>query len=118
MGNPHFVILTDDLSDARFRTLGPALESHPAFARRANVELARVERPDRIVVRVWERGSGETLACGTGACAALAAAKRAGHAGSRATIALPGGELVVEWSDGPVFLEGPAEEVFEGELEV
>lgn len=120
MGNPHFVLFPGDLSDGTFLSLGPRLERHPAFARRTNVELVRVERRDLLRCRVWERGSGETLACGTGACAALAAARRKGLADARARVVVPGGELVVEWQGegGPAFLEGPAATCFEGEVEV
>jgi diaminopimelate epimerase len=119
MGNPHFVLLDEDLSDARFLAIGPALEGHPAFARRANIELVHVESRDRLVVRVYERGSGETLACGTGACAVHVAARRAGRVGDRSTVALRGGDLEIEWpGSGSVFMTGPAVRVFDGEVEL
>jgi diaminopimelate epimerase len=120
MGNPHFVLLDEDLSDARFAKLGPAIERHEAFPRRTNVEFVKVEGRNRLSVRVFERGSGETLSCGTGACAALVAARAAGRADERATVALRGGTLAVEFlgEGASVFLEGPAVEVFQGEIEV
>ena len=99
--------------------LGPALEGHPAFPGGVNTEFVRCAAPDRLVMRVWERGSGETLACGTGACAALAAAVVQGRCGRRAAVELPGGVLALEWPAGAeMTMTGPANTVFEGEYPV
>ncbi|MBC7106577.1 MAG: diaminopimelate epimerase, partial [Firmicutes bacterium] len=115
MGNPHCVIFLGPGEDVSPEEAGPPLERHPAFPRRTNVEFVRVPAPDRLEVRVWERGAGPTLACGTGACAALVAGVLTGRTGRRALVHLPGGELLVEWgSDGRVYMTGPAEFVFEG----
>ncbi|MBR3494330.1 MAG: diaminopimelate epimerase [Clostridia bacterium] len=116
MGNPHAVLFTEDLSDETVARLGPKLEHHPLFPHRTNVEFVRVEAPDRLRVRVWERGVGETLACGTGACAALVAANLCGLCERSAEVALPGGSLRVSWlPDGHVTQEGPAEFVYDGD---
>lgn len=119
MGNPHLVLFVDgDPSDAPVTTAGPALESDPRFPEKTNVEFASV-RDGRIAVRVWERGVGETMACGTGACAVFVAARDAGFIGDRATLAFPGGDLEVSMSEeGTVLLSGPAERVAEGTLDV
>ena len=114
-GNPHAVIFCERPEDIDLERLGPLLETHPAFPERVNVEFAGAEE-DGLTVRVWERGSGATLACGTGACAAFAAARRAGLCGQRAKIRLPGGILEVEERNGDLFLTGPARTVFEGEI--
>jgi diaminopimelate epimerase len=115
MGNPHAVIWVQDVFSAPVGVLGPLVENHPAFPRKTNVEFAELVSDDRIRLRVWERGVGETLACGTGACAAVVAAVLSCRTGRTATVELLGGELVVGWSpEGPVFMTGPAEEVFEG----
>lgn len=116
MGNPHAIVWVDDVEEAPVETLGPLLETHPAFPRRTNVEFAEVvPGEERIRLRVWERGCGETLACGTGACATAVAAALTCRAGRTVTVELPGGELTVGWApDGQVFLSGPAEEVFTG----
>ena len=116
MGNPHAVVFCGDPEELELPAVGPALEGHPAFPERANVEFVQVCGQDRLRVRVWERGSGETLACGTGACAALVAAAMTGRCGRSAEVALRGGALRVSWeADGHVYQEGPAEFVFEGE---
>ena len=117
MGNPHGVIFCEDPEQVDLERLGPLLEIHPAFPERVNVEFAGAEE-DGLTVRVWERGSGATLACGTGACAAFAAARRAGLCGQRAKIRLPGGILEVEERNGDLFMTGPARTVFEGEIEL
>jgi diaminopimelate epimerase len=115
MGNPHAVIFVEDVSRAPVRTLGPRIERDPCFPERVNVEFVQVLGPERLRMRVWERGSGETLACGTGACAALVAAVRTGRSARRAVVELPGGDLEVEWApSGHVFLTGPAVEVYSG----
>jgi diaminopimelate epimerase len=116
MGNPHAVIWVPDVDSAPVDTLGPLVENHAAFPRKTNVEFAQViEGEDRIRLRVWERGVGETLACGTGACATAVAAVLSGRTGRSCTIELAGGDLEIEWTPaGPVHMTGPAEEVFEG----
>ncbi len=117
MGNPHCVVFVDDVDFAPVCTLGPAIETHPAFPNKTNVEFVQVMQHDHIRVRVWERGVGETLACGTGACAATVAAALTCRGGREADVQLPGGELHVRWSeDGHVFMTGSATEVFTGTL--
>ena len=118
MGNPHYVIFVDDVDAIDVALEGAILEHHPAFPERANIEFAEM-RPDGIRVRVWERGSGITMACGTGACATAVAACKTGRAGHASRIIMDGGELEIEWreSDGHVYMTGPAEFVFEGEIE-
>jgi diaminopimelate epimerase len=111
MGNPHAVFFVDDPYRFNLEQIGPLLENHPIFPDRANIELAAVVAPDRIILRVWERGAGITLACGSGACAALVAAVRRELSARKATVSLPGGDLVIEWreSDGHVLMTGPVE---------
>ena len=117
MGNPHCVIFVDDLTGELVTTFGPQLESHSCFPNRTNVEFVRVDSESQIAVKVWERGSGATLACGTGACAAVVAAVLTGRTGRSATVQMPGGNLHVDWPyGGEVFLSGPAVEVFTGTL--
>lgn len=117
VGNPHGVIFCPDLERVELERLGPQLEQSPALPERINVEFVTVEDAETLGVRVWERGSGITLACGTGACAAFAAAWKRGLCESRACVRLPGGELRLEREDGTLFLGGPARTVFEGELD-
>ncbi|HHV62073.1 MAG TPA: diaminopimelate epimerase [Firmicutes bacterium] len=117
MGNPHCVIFVDDVDKIDLEAIGPLIENDPIFPQRVNVEFAHVESPDSIRMRVWERGAGITLACGTGACATLAAAARVGLAGRHAKLRLPGGVLDIRWAqDNHIYMTGPAEEVFSGEL--
>jgi diaminopimelate epimerase len=120
MGNPHAIVWVPDVETAPVETLGPRIEVHPAFPKKTNVEFVQTfEGEDRIRVRVWERGVGETLACGTGACAAAVAAVLACRAGRVVTVELPGGELTCAWSpDGRVYMTGPAEEVFAGSIDL
>jgi diaminopimelate epimerase len=123
MGNPHAVLFVDDPATAPVRTRGPEIERHDSFPHGANVEFVTVESPERVRMRVWERGSGETLACGTGACAAAVAARVLRGTNETVTVALPGGELTVEWagsldSETPVFMTGPAVKSFEGEVDL
>jgi diaminopimelate epimerase len=123
MGNPHAVLFVDDPERAPVTTLGPRLETHEAFPNRVNVEFVRVASPTRVEMRVWERGAGETLACGTGACAAAVAARLIGGADAEMVVSLPGGELEIEWEgslggDKPVFMTGPAVRSFEGEVDL
>jgi diaminopimelate epimerase len=115
-GVPHVVIFVPDLKDIDLEGEGKQIEHNPLFPRGANVNFVEVKRPDYLAVRVWERGAGPTLACGTGACAVLVAAVLTGRSPRRATVALPGGEMIIEWSEhGPVYMTGPAVEVFTGE---
>lgn len=116
MGNPHAVLFVDNTDEADVHGLGPRLETHPLFPRKTNVEFVQVLNRGAIRLRVWERGAGETLACGTGSCAALAACVMNGLTDSSISIHLPGGVLQAEWPDqnDAVFLTGPAETVFTG----
>jgi diaminopimelate epimerase len=114
MGNPHCVIFVDDFSDCPAAVVGPRIETLPLFSERTNVEFVKVRGRDALEVRVWERGVGETMACGTGACAALVAANLNGFTGRRASVRLPGGVLEVEWLDEGIVLAGPARHVFDG----
>ena len=123
MGNPHYVIFTEDVDQVG--ETGRALERHPAFPQRCNIEFARVvsgETADHTTIRtrVWERGSGITEACGTGACATAVAAALTGKAGRKSDIVMDGGTLSIEWreSDNHVYMTGPAEFVFDGEIEI
>ncbi len=120
MGNPHCIVFTADVEALDLARLGPPFEQHRFFPARVNTEFVHVETPTLLRMRVWERGSGETAACGTGACAALVAAVLTGRAARRATVRLNGGDLAIEWreSDGHVVMSGAAEEVFRGEIEV
>jgi diaminopimelate epimerase len=128
MGNPHCVVFVNDehvfaLDDAEFARLGRQFETHPFFPRRVNTEFILPLARNRLRMRVWERGSGETLACGTGACAALVAAVLTGRAERTATVELRGGNLAIEWREtgtgaNHVFMTGEAVEVFRGELDL
>jgi diaminopimelate epimerase len=123
MGNPHAVVFVDDPAAVPVATLGPVIERHALFPKGANADFVRVESPGRIEMSVWERGSGQTLACGTGACAGAVAARILRKTNARLTVALPGGELDVEWAGSidetaPVFMTGPAVKTFEGEIEL
>lgn len=117
MGNPHCVTFVDELSDDLVLGMGPKIECHSAFPNRVNAEFVQINSPTEITMRVWERGSGETLACGTGACAVAVASVLAGHTQRKITAHLLGGDLELEWSeaDGHVYMTGPAVEVFTGE---
>jgi diaminopimelate epimerase len=119
MGNPHAVIFVEDLNAVELANWGPAIESHPAFPERINVHFVQVLSPTHLKVKVWERGAGPTLACGTGACAILVAAVLNQKAEKRATVELPGGPLEIDWHDNNhVFMTGPAQKVFVGALSV
>jgi diaminopimelate epimerase len=117
MGNPHYVIFTDDVDQVG--ETGRILEQHPAFPQRCNIEFARIEADGSIRTRVWERGSGITQACGTGACATAVAAALTGRAGRQSEIIMDGGTLSIEWreSDNHIYKTGPAAFVFDGEIE-
>ena len=117
MGNPHAAIFVEDVSRFPVGRYGPLIETDPIFPERTNVEFIEVTGPGEIRMRVWERGSGETLACGTGASAAVVASSLKGLTSRSVKVVLPGGALHVEWaSDGHVYMSGPAEEVFEGRI--
>jgi diaminopimelate epimerase len=115
MGNPHCITFVEDVAAIDLEKIGPLFEHHPIFPARTNTEFLQVVRPDYIKMRVWERGAGITLACGTGACASLVAAVLNGKADRKATIELPGGPLLIEWAeDDRIFMTGPATRVFTG----
>lgn len=117
MGNPHCIAFADDITDKLVLGIGPRIEVDKAFPRRTNVEFVRVNRRDDVTLRVWERGSGETLACGTGACAVCVAGVLTGRTERTITAHLPGGDLALDWSaqDNHVYMTGPAVEVFSGD---
>lgn len=120
MGNPHFVIFADDLDEADVARYGSVLEHHEAFPSGCNIEFARAEGAGRLRARVWERGSGVTMACGTGACAVAVAAVLTGRSGRSVDVVMDGGTLNVKWdaADNHVYLTGGACFVFEGEVEL
>ncbi len=118
VGNPHVVFFVDDCSAVPLDHLGPLIENDPLFPERVNVNIAEVTARDAITLRVWERGVGETRACGTGACATAIAAMRRGRTERRVTVTLPGGPLLIEWrEDGQVVMTGPAALSFRGSFE-
>jgi diaminopimelate epimerase len=118
MGNPHAVTIVHDIADAPVATLGPRIETHARFPAKANVGFAQLLGRDAIRLRVWERGVGETQACGTGACAAVVALQRLGHLDAMVTVHLPGGTLTIHHIDGgTVTMTGPAVEIAHGELD-
>ncbi len=117
MGNPHFVIFVDDVSAVDLSAVGPKIETNPLFPRKTNVEFAQVVSRREMRMRVWERGAGVTLACGTGTCATLVAAALSGRTDRTALVHLDGGDLTIEWAeDDRVFMTGPAAEVFRGQF--
>jgi diaminopimelate epimerase len=120
MGNPHAVLLVDDIDAAPVAYLGEILESHPWFPERVNVGFAQILNTQHIKLRVYERGAAETLACGTGACAAVAVLRRRGLVGESVTVSLPGGDILIRWSgltESSLWMTGPAVTVFEGVIE-
>ena len=120
MGNPHAVLQVDNVQTADVARLGPAIESHPRFPRQVNAGFMQILGRDHINLRVYERGAGETLACGSGACAAVAVGRVRELLDPKVTVSLPGGNLIIEWQ-GPgheLWMSGPAERVFEGEIEL
>lgn len=120
MGNPHAVIVVDDIETAPVLTLGAAIEHHPRFPERVNVGFMQIMAQHHIKLRVFERGSGETLACGTGACAAVVAGIQLGHLTSPVNVSARGGELTIAWqgADAPVMMTGPAVTVFNGLIDI
>jgi diaminopimelate epimerase len=117
MGNPHVVIFDDNVKSLDLERLGPQIENHKAFPERTNVQFVQVCNSSEIILRTWERGAGITLACGTGACAAVVASALNNRTGKHVRVHLPGGDLVIEWTgDNRVMMNGPAEEVFEGDI--
>ena len=117
MGNPHAVIFVDDLAQTTINDIGPQIEVHPLFPRKTNVEFVQVLSSDTLRMKVWERGAGPTLACGTGTCATLVAAVLNNKSDRKAKVILDGGELLIEWdSKDYVWMTGPAVEVFKGDL--
>jgi len=115
MGNPHVILYCRDVAAVPLEVVGPRIEQHPSFPRRVNVHFVEVLAPDHVRMRTWERGSGITMACGTGAAAVCVAGVLTGRSGQRIAADLPGGRLELEWpAAGPVFMTGPAEEVFAG----
>ena len=116
MGNPHCVAFVDEVNDDWVLRVGPQIERHPAFPRRVNAEFIQVVSRDEFIMRVWERGSGETQACGTGACASAVAGVLTGRTNRTVTAHLRGGDLKLQWAaSGDIFMTGPATEVFSGE---
>ena len=120
MGNPHCVTFVDDVDSLALEKIGPHFENHPAFPERVNTEFVKVIDDHTLQMRVWERGSGETWACGTGACATAVAACLNGYCkkGDDITVHLRGGDLVIRYTDDTVIMTGPASTVFEGEVEI
>lgn len=120
MGNPHFVIFVDNIDSIDLAGEGPALECHPLFPQKCNIEFAEVRENGVIRTRVWERGTGITMACGTGACATAVAARLNRLSDGRSTIAMDGGDLHIEWRQGDnhIYMTGPAATAFEGEIEL
>lgn len=120
MGNPHCVVFVDDVESLEIEKIGPSFENHELFPERINTEFIKVVDSKTLEMRVWERGSGETLACGTGACAAVVEAVENGFCekGSSVTVRLKGGDLIIAYSDDGVKMTGPAENVFEGTIEI
>ena len=120
MGNPHLVIFIDDIKNVNLPAIGPKLENHPLFPERTNVEFVEVLPDGSLRMRVWERGSGITMACGTGACATAVASYLNHKAGRKSRVRMDGGDLQIHWNetDGHVYMTGPAVKVFDGEIEI
>ncbi len=119
MGNPHAVIMVDDVANFPVSYFGPRIEAEPFFPMRTNVEFIQILDRTHIQMRVWERGAGETMACGTGACASAVVATLKGHTERSVNVRLTGGDLYIEWPrDEHVYMTGPAEKVFEGSIEI
>ena len=120
MGKPHAVIFMDDVSGLEIEKLGPCFENHERFPKRINTEFVKVADRNHVEMRVWERGSGETLACGTGSCATVAACVLNGLTDTAVTVKLLGGELLIEWDRerNLIYMTGPASTVYEGEYTI
>jgi diaminopimelate epimerase len=120
LGNPHAVLVVSDIATAPVNELGPIIESHPRFPKRVNVGFMQIITRDYIRLRVFERGAGETQACGSGACAAAVVGQIQGLLDTDVRVTLPGGDLVISWAgvDQPVFMTGPATRVFEGQIQL
>jgi diaminopimelate epimerase len=117
MGNPHVMVFEENVDSVPVTRLGPMIETHKSFPDRTNVHFVQVCNPSEMILRTWERGAGETLACGTGACASVVAAVLTGRTGRTVLVHLPGGDLRIEWmGDQRVVMTGPAEDVFEGDF--
>ena len=117
-GNPHGVVIMDSVSDLDIDSIGPEIQNNELFPRKANIEFVRIINRNEIEMRVYERGSGETMACGTGACASVVATSRLGLTDRRATVHLKGGDLQIHWAENNhVYMTGEAATVFEGEYE-
>ena len=118
MGNPHAIFFVDDVNAHELERVGPLLETNPIFPERANISLVALAGKDHLIQRVWERGAGLTLACGSGACAAAVAAHRAGLTGAKVRVSLPGGDLAIEWrEDGHVLMTGGTATAFTGRFD-
>ncbi len=120
MGNPHAVVFVEDVQNLQIENVGPYFERHERFPKRINTEFVHVNSRDSIDMRVWERGAGETLACGTGCCASVAACVLNGLTDRKVTVHVPGGAILIEWDqqDDSMYMTGPAVTVFEGEIDV
>lgn len=120
MGNPHCIQFVENVDEFPVTKIGPLFENYSLFPKRINVEFVQILDKNSIKLRVWERGAGETLACGTGACASLVASVLNGHTNRKVNVKLPGGDLEINWSekDNHVYMTGPGVEVFEGEIEI
>lgn len=120
MGNPHAIVFVDDVSEIAIEKIGPLFEHHDLFPRRVNAEFVQIIDRDHVRMRVWERGTGETLACGTGACATAVACILNGKTNEEVTVHLRGGDLRIQWDRGKnlVYMTGPATTVFDGEIEI
>ena len=119
MGNPHLVIFVDDINQIKLEEVGPVLERHPLFPDRVNVEFAQILSDNKVRMRVWERGSGITMACGTGAGATAVASAFTNRCGRKSSIIMDGGTLDIEWAaDNHIYMTGPATKVFDGEINI
>ncbi len=119
MGNPHAVTFVEDVENIPLDKYGPMIEKNKIFPNRTNVEFVQINDKNNIKMRVWERGSGETFACGTGACASVVAGGINGYTDENVTVELPGGKLNINWNkDNHVYMEGPATKVYEGEIDL
>lgn len=118
MGNPHTVIFVEDVDKCKLDLWGPEIENHPQFPEKTNVEFAEIVSRDELIMKVWERGAGITLACGTGAAAVVTAGIKNDYLDEEVLVHLPGGDLVIEWSGGDVFMTGPSVKAFSGKVEI